>query len=408
MTIARRNFLKLAGGASLASSLSSAAVAVSALSSLPPFAFRENRVPMNAANLCPMPRQVIEAEAHYARELGQDLSPASRARVEARKEDARNQIAHLLGASSDEFAIVRNTSEANNIIVQGLPLDAGDEILLWDQNHPSNLVAWDVRAARGGHRVKRFSIPTDIASLEEAIDIIVRHIGAQTRVVSFTHISNTTGLRLPAAEICQALRRKSENLHIHIDGAQTWGAVDFSLTEVDCDSFSASAHKWFMGPREVGILFVREPHIARVWPSVVSVPWGLDATEAPKGARKFDALGQRDDAAVAALADTAALHEVLTPRAIEEQSRLLADRLRGTLIDAGLPLLSPTDPQFTSSVVVLRATAETGPALIDRVLQESGVITAFVGGFRMSPHIYNTPEHIDRVVAATAKLRDLL
>lgn len=412
MTIQRREFLQAIGSASLAGSLitygSTAAVASSAASStISAFGFSDDRVPMNAANLCPMLSSVSDAHARYAHELDLDLSTANRRRIMAMKEAARSRIAGLLGTSADELAIVRNTSEANNVIVSGLPLAAGDEVVLWDQNHPSNSASWDVRAARTGIEIRRFPVPTDTGSIDEVVDLFVNAVSDKTKVVSFTHISNITGFRVPVTEICAAIRKRKDDVHIHVDGAQTWGAVDINFSQVDCDSFSGSAHKWFMGPREVGVLYVREKHIENIWALTVSIPWGV-ADNPPQGARKFDALGQRDDAAIACLDDAAAYHEAMTPAGVEKQSSMIAERLRAGLQDLGVSFVSTANPLFTSSVIILKVPRENAPTLVKQVFEESGIITAPVGGFRMSPHVYNTADHVGRVLAAVAKSRNLL
>lgn len=409
MSIARRDFLKVIGGASVAGSLAGYGAGAGAVTNeLQAFGFAADSVPMNAANLCPMPLAVTAAQDRYARELDLDLSPDNRHRIEAMKEAARARVADLLGISADELAIVRNTSEANNTIVQGMPLVAGDEIVLWDQNHPSNSVAWDVQAARSGATVRRFAVPMDSGSVDEVVGHFVDAVGSKTKVVAFTHISNITGFRTPAAEICAAVRSKKDDVHIHVDGAQTWGAVDIKLGAIECDSFSGSAHKWFMGPREVGILYVRARHIDAIWPNVVSVPWGGTRSDAPKGARKFDAFGQRDDAAIASLADAAALHETMTPAGVEAKSAMIANRLRDGLADLGVGFVSSTNPAFASSVIILATPKGKAGELVGEVYKQSGIITAAVGGLRMSPHIYNTEEHVDRVLAAIGRSRQLL
>ena len=163
-----------------------------------------------------------------------------------------------------------------------------------------------------------------------------------------------------------------------------------------------------MGPREVGVLYVRERHIDSIWPNIVSIPWGRTADDAPTGARKFDALGQRDDAAVASLADAAGFHEAMTPAGIEERSTMIADRLRAGLHDLGVKFVSTSNPAFKSSVVILSAPRENARAIPGQVYEDSGIITAATGGLRMSPHVYNTEDHVDRVVAAVAKSRALL
>ncbi|HZW59203.1 MAG TPA: aminotransferase class V-fold PLP-dependent enzyme [Woeseiaceae bacterium] len=408
MSIARRDFLKTLGAASCAGTLGGwrqAAAALTADEALQAFRFADDRVPMNAANLCPMPASITDAVERFSRELERDMSAGNRHRIEGMKEDARRGLAVLLNCKADELAIVRNTSEANSVVVRGVPLGDGDEILLWDQNHPSNALAWDVRAARDGFRVRRLSVPRDTGSIDEVVDYFVAALSPQTRLVSFTHISNVTGFRLPAAEICGALRRRRPELFIHVDGAQTWGVHDIDLGRVDCDTFSGSAHKWFMGPRETGLLFVRERRIPQLTANVVSIPWGGTTEPSVAGARKFEALGQRDDAAIAALAETVSLHAALTPAGVRRRADGIADELRAALADLDLPFVSSRHPDFTSNVVILAAKPGEQRDLPQRIFERSGIITAATGGLRMSPHIYNTPDHVRRVASALAAER---
>jgi selenocysteine lyase/cysteine desulfurase len=411
MSIARRTFLKSAAGIGVAGSLGAWQQVANALAGDSPaqaFGFADDRVPMNAANLCPMPSAISDAVARYSRELDHDLSSDNRRRIENMKETARSGIAEQLRCSADELAIVRNTSEANSIIVQGLALGSGDEVLLWDQNHPSNSLAWDVRAARDGFTVRRFSVPMDAGSIDEVVAAIVGALGKQTRFLSFTHISNVTGFRLPAAEICDSLRRQRPELFIHMDGAQTWGVRDISLQDIDCDSFSGSAHKWYMGPRETGLLFVRESRQRELSSTVVSIPWGNDIEPSVAGARRYEALGQRDDAAIAALAETVAWHGALTPAGVERRAVAVADALRAALQDIGVPFVSPLHPDFRSTVIILQASKPEARGLPQKVFERSGIITAGTGGLRMSPHVYNTQAHVERVSTAIGEYRDLL
>jgi selenocysteine lyase/cysteine desulfurase len=281
-------------------------------------------------------------------------------------------------------------------------------VLLWDQNHPSNALAWEVRAARERFQVRWFSVPLTANSIDEVVGRVSAALSPRTRVVSFTHISNVTGFRLPAAEICAALRQRHQHLFIHIDGAQTWGVRDVDLAAIDCDSFSGSAHKWLMGPRETGLLYVRGERLDEVEAAVVSIPWGSDVEPSVEGARRFEALGQRDDAAIAALAETVAWHAALTPAAVEQRATAIADRLREALAEIDVPFVSSAHPDFRSNVIILAASAEALRELPQRILEHSGVITAATGGLRMSPHIYNTGEHVERVVAAVAHARHQL
>jgi selenocysteine lyase/cysteine desulfurase len=91
---------------------------------------------MNAANLCPSPYPVQETVFRHTRDVNRDASFQNRGKFGALKEAARRALAEYVGASPSEIALTRNTSEGNNTVVNGLDLGAGDEVVLWDQNHP--------------------------------------------------------------------------------------------------------------------------------------------------------------------------------------------------------------------------------------------------------------------------------
>ena len=219
------------------------------------FVFPANQIPMNSANMCPAPRTVVEAVERATRDVDADVSYQNRAKYNALRESARARVGTLLGVTADEIAIVRNASEANNIVVGGIALGKGDEVVLLDQNHPTNNVAWDVRAARFGFTVKRVGLATPPTSVAQVVAAMVGAMTDRTRVLAFSDVSNATGLAMPTAELCRIGRARG--MYVHVDGAQTFGATRRNLRELGCDSYSASAQKFLMGPREIGILYVR-------------------------------------------------------------------------------------------------------------------------------------------------------
>jgi selenocysteine lyase/cysteine desulfurase len=371
------------------------------------FAFSEDRVPMNAANLCPAPRSVAERAAELTRDMDFDCSASNRAKFAKLLEESRSRVASQLGASADEIALVRNTSEANNIINNGLPLKPGDEVVLWDQNHPTNNVAWDVRAARYGITVKRVATPIVPSTADELISVFERALSPKTRVLSITYLSNTSGIRLPVKELVELGRKRG--LHVHVDGAQSWGALKINLQELGCDSYSASAHKWFLGPREVGLLYVRKDRIRDIWPNTVAPGWGEDAEPDVVGARKFESLGQRDDARLAAIRTAADFHSMIGPEKVEARVLELATALKERVKTLGLQVITPMDPRLSGGVVIVRGA---DPKKVQEVYQtldrKYGIAGAATGGVRLCPHIYNTMAHIDRAVEGIKSVRHLL
>ncbi len=366
------------------------------------FSFTENAVPMNAANLCPSFRAVAENVQLLTADIDQDCSFNNRGKFGDLLDNARASVAKQLNVSPDEIALVRNTSEANNMINGGLTLDSGDEIVLWDQNHPTNNVAWDVRAARYGYRVTRVATPVTPGSAEELLDAFTSRFSSRTRVLAITHVSNVSGIKLPVKELVEAAHARG--IYVHVDGAQTWGAMDVDLRELDADSYSASAHKWYMGPKEVGLLYVKSDNIERIWPSVVAPGWGNSAETTLVGVRKFESLGQRDDAALAGLGVAAQIHYRIGSRRIEARVSELAQRLKQGIADAGIELVTPMKEELSHGVCIARAPAGQGGTISNRLYTEYGIAGAATGGMRLCPTVYNTMDHIDRAIAGVTAL----
>lgn len=366
------------------------------------FAFSEAIVPMNAANLCPSFNRVAERVAALTADIDRDCSSNNRAQFNPLLENARSLVARQLQVSADEVALVRNTSEANNIINNGLELRSGDEVVLWDQNHPTNNVAWEVRAARFGLRVTKVATPANPASQQELLDAFVSRLTTNTRVLAITHVSNVSGIKLPVKEITAAARARG--IYVHLDGAQSWGAMSVNLNELDVDSYSASAHKWYMGPKEVGLLVVRDRNIDRIWPAIVAPGWGNSSETTLKGARKFESLGQRDDAALAGLGLTAEIHDSIGPERIEQRVVALSQQLKQKLAEAGHELITPMSPELSFGVCITRAPSGEAGSIVNALYQDFGIAGAATGGIRLCPHVYNTAEHVERAAAGVNRL----
>jgi isopenicillin-N epimerase len=360
------------------------------------FSFREEKVPMNAANLCPSPRAVAARVTELTLDIDRDCSSNNRAKFSDLTEATRVSVADQLGVSADEIALVRNTSEANNTINNGLALSANEEVIVWDQNHPTNNVAWDVRAARYGLVVRRVTTPKHPKNAQELIDVFVRAFRPSTKVLTITHVSNVSGIRLPVQEIVEAAHERG--IYVHVDGAQSWGALDVNLRKIDCDSYAGSAHKWLMGPKEAGVLYVKSSNIERIWPNVVAPSWGRDVNPNVVGARKFESLGQRDDACLAAVGTTVDFHRAIGAARLEARMVNLATKLKHGIAELGIPIVTPMDAGLSGGVVVLAVAADRRTEVKNRLYEEHGIAGAVTGGLRLCPHAYNTADHVERAV----------
>ena len=357
---------------------------------------------MNAANLCPSPTVVSDRVSELTRDIDRDCSFNNRGKFGPLRERSRSLVAEHLKVSPDEIALVSNTSEANNTINNGLPLSEGDEVVIWDQNHPTNNVAWDVRAARFGIKVKRVSVPRTPESAQSIIDAFAEALTDRTRVLAITHVSNLSGIRLPVVELVDLAHERG--IHVHLDGAQSWGVLDLDLRALNVDSYSSSTHKWFMGPKEAGILYVKASRIETIWPNVISVGWGNDADPDMTGAKKFESLGQRDDACLAAVGTTVEFHNAIGLAQVEARVHELVAMLMEGLQGMGMKVVTPSDPSLSAGVCIIEV-AGSGRTVMNALYEEHGIAVAPTGGLRLSPHVYNTEEHIERALAGVHALR---
>ncbi len=369
------------------------------------FSLRSGLIMMNAANLCPAPSSVTQSVIRLTDSVNSDASFQNRAKFGDLREEARNALAKYVGADPDEIAITRNTSEGNNTIVGGLSLGAGDDVVIWDQNHPTNNVAWDVRADRYGFRVIRASTPPDPESDEELLQSFRQAVTPNTRAMAFSHVSNISGVALPARRLCQLGRERG--IFTLVDGAQTFGALNLDLHDIGCDAFTGSSHKWFVGPKEAGILYVRRERIPDVWPSDVGVGW---ESALQHGAQKFENLGQRDDAAVATMGLAAQFHHTIGPDRVEARVRELAAGIKLGLSERipGISFHTPQHPELSAGLVVFMPPGADARELFNTLYSDHNIAGASMGGdftgVRLSPHIYNTMAEVEQVVEVVAGL----
>ena len=357
---------------------------------------------MNAANLCPASRPALQALSRETEDVDRNPSPQNRARLSQAKENTRKVLADFLRVTPDEIVITRNTSESNNLVSNGLDLKAGDEVVIFADNHPSNNQAWQEKSKRFGFTVRVVEQKNPHPGAEYYIDAFTKALTPQTKVLAFTHFTNTVGDLFPAKEICAAAR--SRGVLTLVDGAQTFGLFDVNLRTIDPDFYSGSAHKWPCGARECGVLFVNARVHDKIWPTSYSAYPGAVGIS-----RRLEAFGQRDEATMIAFAEGLRFQNTVGRKAIEDRSKALAQQLLTGLrkIDGFKPFTSP-EPDRTGAVVTFAPAALDMRKLVAALYQNDkiGVTTgggAGRNGVRVSPHFYNTPEEIDRLLAALTR-----
>jgi isopenicillin-N epimerase len=185
--------------------------------------------------------------------------------------ELREAMAAFLRINIDDLAILRNATEANNVVCNGLDMKNGEEAILTDQEHPGLRGCWEQKAKRFGITIVNVALPTPPASPEEIVGLLEKAITPRTRILNISHITTSTGLIMPVKQISAMARAKG--VLVHVDGAHAVGQIPLNLVDLGCDFYSSSPHKWLMSPKGTGLLFVRDEVQERLWVNVVSGEW---------------------------------------------------------------------------------------------------------------------------------------
>ncbi len=367
------------------------------------FRLPDDLILVNAANLCPSSTPVMVRVTDDTALVDTNPSMQNRRKLTDRKEEVRRQLAGFLRVTPEEIVITRNTSEGNNYISSGLDLKAGDEVLLSAENHPSLLAAWKDKASRFGFTVTTVPQVNPHPGPDYYVEAFSKAITPKTKVLAFTHVTASAGDLYPARELCRLARERG--ILSVVDGAQSFGVLDIDLSDMQPDFFTGSAHKWPCGPRECGVLYINKAAEKRISPSVISLYSG-----AVGSSKRFEGLGQRNEATISGFGEALALQATIGQRAIQDRGRELA----ATLIEGlrridGARMWTHADPARSAAIVTFQP-GTLDPAKLAAVLYEKHRIacTARSGadrpGLRLSPHFYNLHDEMDQVVAAVGRL----
>ena len=275
---------------------------------------------MNAANLCPSSLPALEAMYENTKDMDGNPSFQNRAKMGEGKVNTRKILADYLHTTPEQIVITRNTSEGNNLVSSGVELTANDEVIIFNHNHPSNNVAWKEKAKRYGFTVTELEVVNPQPGPDYYIDLVRRSITARTKLLSFTHQTNTVGDLFPAKELCQVAHDRG--ILVLVDGAQSFGLMDVDLSDMQPDFYTGSAHKWPCGPKETGVLFINNRAHDKIWPSIHSAGRGDVGIS-----RTFESFGQRDEPAIIAFGEGLKFQQQIGMKTIQARSQELAQSL---------------------------------------------------------------------------------
>lgn len=362
---------------------------------------------LNVAGLAPSPEPVLAATIDWLRwqnDLGPAHPDASRGWMELFAR-TRSTVAAHLGCDAEEIALGHNATDGINVAAWGIDWQPGDEVILSNHEHPGNRITWyNLRERRG--IVLRFLDADAGPGLLPALEALLTE---RTRLVSVSHVSRRSGVVLPIPEIAAACHRRG--IRLAVDGAQALGAIPVDVRALGCDYYTWSGHKWLLGPRGTGGLYVRKAVLAETLPSWVGshseAYWRADGEFAflPNAAR-FE-FGTQTHAVYAGLIAAFAWFDALGWEAVYRRVRSrgagLAQRLAAV---PGVSLL-PRPADTPSGIVGCRVPPGVAArSVVQRLFQEHGVLTSPLDNderaIRWAPHFFTTDDELDRAADALA------
>jgi selenocysteine lyase/cysteine desulfurase len=314
-----------------------------------------------------------------------------------RVEEIRGLVAQLINADPLDVAFVKNTSEGIGIVAEGFPWQPGDNVITAAEEYPANIYPWMNLAARGvelrllGSRGSRIGLD----DLRSAID-------ARTRIVSLSAVEYASGFRNDLEAVAALCRR--HGILLCVDAIQALGALPLDVRGIPVDFLAADGDKWMLGPEGAGILYIRRDLVEQLRP--VGVGWNSVV-----GARDFSRTdfrlkpnagrwesGSLSVAGVVGLGASLELLLGLGIRTVGERVLELTDYLCEQATRANIEVFSSRQPQDRSGIVSLVALGPDPRAIVRRCRAEGVVINQRGGRLRVSPHCYNTPAELDRLI----------
>ena len=349
---------------------------------------------LNNGGISPTPSHVLEAMIRDLK-LTNELPVEHMWRVlEPRIESVRRDLAREFGCDPEEMAITRNASEANEIMIFGLDLKRGDEVVVSNQNYGRMLTAWDQRARREGIVVKRVSFKVPPPSQSYILEQFKAAVTPNTRVIEVPHITNLTGQIMPIRELVDFARPRG--IEVIVDGAHAFAHFPFKRDDLGADFYGTSLHKWLLAPIGTGFLYVRKEKQKKVWPLMAA------AAIQDNDIRKYEEIGTHPAANHNAISAALAFHRGIGIDRKVARLRYLRDRWAKRLLAESprVKVLTPLDSPYTGAIALVSIDGLEFGKLGQWLLANHRIVNTPIQhdeftGLRITPNVYTTVDEID-------------
>ena len=347
----------------------------------------------------PSPESVKDYWVNFVNEINESPSYYMRTRQTEMREKVRKTLADYAGVQTDELILTRNTTESMNIIIQGIKLEKGDEILRTNLEYPNIIQALDMRERRFGTKVRIVDVPIHPKSQLEIVDMVIGAVNKKTKVILISHMVFLNGQVFPVKEVCAKAREMG--LETIVDGAHSFSHVDMDVSEIGCDYYGSSLHKWLGAPLGNGLLYVKKGNAERLWPLYGDTAYDDD------NIMKLEHLGTRPCSDQNGIIPAVDFNLEIGKKEKSERLKFLQMRWASELKDNKNIILNTPLGEGQSYGIANVGVKNLRPSeLADKLFDDHNIFTVPIDddrgirGVRVSPNLYSTVEDIDKFIEA--------
>ena len=351
---------------------------------------------LNNGGVSPSPRLVTEAYCRYTWQQEDVTAYTMWQILEPQSETIRTGLAEIFGCDREEVAITRNASESLEILLMGMDLKSGDEILSTTQDYGRMLTTLRQRELREGLILKMIKIPIAPKSLDDIYKEFEKAITPRTKVILMSHVINITGQIMPVKKVCDLAHARG--IEVIVDGAHSFAHFDFKQSDLNCDYYGASLHKWLFAPKGTGILYVKKEKIEKIWPLMA-------ADKNQKGdIRKFEEIGTHPAAPRLAIGEAILYHHGIGAKRKEERLRYLSRYWMNKLKDLpNVRFHTSWEPNQSCGIANIEIVGIEPGAIGSYLMDKHKIFTTPIlhdefKGIRITPSVYTTLNELDRFV----------
>ena len=352
---------------------------------------------LNNGGISPAPSHVLEQMIRDLRFVNELPVEHNWRVLEPRMESTRRELAREFGCDPEEMAITRNASEGLEIMILGIDLQRGDEVIVTNQNYGRMITTWQQRERREGIVLKQVAFPVPLLDPTVLLKSIEAAITPRTKVIELTHITNLTGQILPIRDVVRMARPRG--IEVFVDGAHAFAHFPFKRDELECDYYATSLHKWMHAPIGSGFLYVRKDKIPRLWPLM-----GSDVSRIAN-VRKYEEIGTHPQANFNAVSVAITFHRGIGADRKIARLRYLRDRWAKAL-QAESPrvrVLTELGPDKAGAICMFGVDGLDPVKLGSWMLASHRIVNTPIvhpefNGIRITPSIYTSLDEVDTFV----------